>query len=220
VTGVDLSEPMLNVARNNAQTYSSQLNFVKGDITHVPELTAHSVQLVTCLNALHHVPSLGALEKAYSELDRICDPKGMIITIDLIRPKNNWILENFVKLTATENARKNQYAISEDYFYSLHAAFTPSEHIASLPQNSERNWFVVVPAVTPVYQIVIGLPKEQKQLKMGMNLDKKMINAIVPKDLRTDLKVLSLLTHLKAPKALEHRAELSLQKAQKLKIAA
>ena len=84
LTGLDLSEPMLQKARNAAEEagVSDRLDFRVGDARslHFPE---HSFDLVLCNSLLHHLPAPLAL---FNEISRVIKPGGAILLRDLRRP--------------------------------------------------------------------------------------------------------------------------------------
>ncbi|MCB0414331.1 MAG: class I SAM-dependent methyltransferase [Bdellovibrionales bacterium] len=221
VYGVDLSEPQLHVAKEQNKIFQTDINYSLGDMTDLKNIAENSFNLVTNLDSLHHVKDLSDLAKAYAEMDRVCRPDGMILALDLIRPKSSWIVEKMVKAISSENAKKNQSGLTIDYYYSLNAAFVPEEHMSCLPKNENRNWFIIKPRFVPLFQIIVGLPKNKKKLKMGMPFSYKTLFKLVPKDLFLELIAVNLITQTATPTKLERREDdLSSNKSKKMNLVA
>ena len=120
LTGVDLSEPMLQKARNAAEEagVSDRLDFRVGDARslHFPE---HSFDLVLCNSLLHHLPAPLAL---FNEISRVIKPGGAILLRDLRRPSR---LE--FPIHAGWFGRHYSGMMRQLYRDSLRAAYTRSE---------------------------------------------------------------------------------------------
>ena len=84
LTGVDLSEPMLQKARNAAEAagVADRLDFRLGDAKSLP-FSERSFDLVLCNSLLHHLPAPLAL---LNEISRVSKPGGAILLRDLRRP--------------------------------------------------------------------------------------------------------------------------------------
>ncbi len=120
LTGLDLSEPMLQKARNAAEEagVSDRLDFRVGDARslHFPE---HSFDLVLCNSLLHHLPAPLAL---FNEISRVIKPGGAILLRDLRRPSR---LE--FPIHAGWFGRHYSGMMRQLYRDSLRAAYTRSE---------------------------------------------------------------------------------------------
>lgn len=84
LTGVDLSEPMLQKARNAAEEagVADQLDFRLSDAKSLP-FSERSFDLVLCNSLLHHLPEPLAL---LNEISRVSKPGSAILLRDLRRP--------------------------------------------------------------------------------------------------------------------------------------
>lgn len=84
LTGVDLSEPMLQKARNAAEAagVADRLDFRLGDAKTLP-FSQQSFDLVLCNSLLHHLPAPLAL---LNEISRVSKSGGAILLRDLRRP--------------------------------------------------------------------------------------------------------------------------------------
>ena len=120
LTGVDLSEPMLQKAREAAEEagVADRLDFRVGDAKSLP-FSEQSFDLVLCNSLLHHLPAPLAL---LNEISRLVRPGGAILLRDLRRPSR---LE--FPLHALWFGRHYSGVMSQLYRDSLQAAYTRAE---------------------------------------------------------------------------------------------
>lgn len=78
VTGLDLSEPMLMVARNRCQPFGHRISLVRGDGTALP-FRAASFDAAVSTQVLEYIP---AVDTALAELHRVVRPGGRILLLD------------------------------------------------------------------------------------------------------------------------------------------
>ena len=120
LTGVDLSEPMLQKARNAAEEagVADRVDFRLGDAKSLP-FSEQSFDLVLCNSLLHHLPAPLAL---FNEISRVAKPGGAILLRDLRRP---------ARLEFTIHAgwfgRHYSGVMRQLYRDSLRAAYTRNE---------------------------------------------------------------------------------------------
>jgi ubiquinone/menaquinone biosynthesis C-methylase UbiE len=96
VVGIDLSEPMLQVARQKRRVQN--LTFRQGDATELPFADASFD--VSCISfALHEMPA-SIRERAIAEMVRVTKPAGTIVVVDYGRPPGAFgnAVFHFVKL--------------------------------------------------------------------------------------------------------------------------
>lgn len=84
VTGIDLSEAMLNVAKKNNKYKNAK--FEIADATNLP-FEDDSFEVSTISFALHEMP-LSIIEKVLKEMVRVTRPKGTIVVVDYGLPEN------------------------------------------------------------------------------------------------------------------------------------
>ena len=120
LTGVDLSQPMLQKAREAAEEagVADRLDFRVGDAKSLP-FSEQSFDLVLCNSLLHHLPDALAL---LNEISRLVRPGGAILLRDLRRPSR---LE--FPLHALWFGRHYSGVMSQLYRDSLQAAYTRAE---------------------------------------------------------------------------------------------
>ena len=128
LTGVDLSEPMLQKARNAAKEsgLADRLDFRLGDAKSLP-FSEQSFDLVLCNSLLHHLPDPLAL---LNEISRVTKPGGAILLRDLRRPSR---LE--FPIHAGWFGRHYSGVMSRLYRASLRAAYTRAELETLLQQS-------------------------------------------------------------------------------------
>lgn len=129
LTGVDLSEPMLQKARTAAKEagVADRLDFRLGDAKSLP-FSERSFDLVLCNSLLHHLPDPLAL---LNEISRLVRPGGAILLRDLRRPSR---LE--FPFHALWFGRHYSGVMSQLYRASLLAAYTRAE-LESLLRRSQ-----------------------------------------------------------------------------------
>lgn len=85
VTGIDLCEDMLELAKEKAKTRDLPIRFLQGDAEN-PEFSDQMFDVVICRHLLWTLPHP---DKAIREWSRICRPGGVIIAIDgHLTPRN------------------------------------------------------------------------------------------------------------------------------------
>ncbi len=120
LTGVDLSEPMLQKARKGAEEagVADRLDFRLGDAKSLP-FSERSFDLVLCNSLLHHLPAPLAL---LNEISRVARPGAAVLLRDLRRPSR---LE--FPLHAGWFGRRYSGVMRQLYRDSLLAAYTRTE---------------------------------------------------------------------------------------------
>jgi ubiquinone/menaquinone biosynthesis C-methylase UbiE len=98
VVGIDLSDPLLNIARESAQTdrLSERIKFEKVDVQQIP-YAENDFDVVINLNMVHLVADP---IKMLNEIERILKPNGILFIADL---KRSWlgIIEKEIKASLT-----------------------------------------------------------------------------------------------------------------------
>lgn len=87
VIGVDFSDAMLQVARENMTHLGlSNVEFREGDLEHLP-LEDAAGDVVVANMALHHAPDPAV---ALAEMARVCKPGGRVVITDAVRHPFEW----------------------------------------------------------------------------------------------------------------------------------
>lgn len=117
ITGIDLSEDMLQVARN--KDISGKINFLQADASKLP-FEDNSFDSVTTSFALHDMP-LAVRDAAIREMRRVLAPSGVIVIMDYHLPKTlgwRWFSQRII--TLYEELNYKEY-IKKDLSEYLHA---------------------------------------------------------------------------------------------------
>ena len=86
ITGVDISESMLEIAHNKLDTYSN-VSLLRASVTSLP-FDNDSFDLIICANAFHYFENP---ELALTEMKRVLKPKGEVIILDWCR--DYWVFK-------------------------------------------------------------------------------------------------------------------------------
>ena len=140
--GLDLSEQMLHAAAAHVATLGIRnIEFRLGDVTELP-FAEGSIDAVISSMALHHLPTLDALSKVMSEIQRVLKPGGGIYLADFARLKSERSVRYFVR----QSEGTESVAFLSDYENSLRAAFSPGEFRAAAARLAEAaRHFVTIP---------------------------------------------------------------------------
>ncbi len=119
--GVDLSPEMLKKAKAYiAEQKLSNIEFREGSITDLSFFEDDSIDAVISTVALHHLPDVSALERTFSEINRILKQDAGIYLVDFGHLKS----EKSIKTFAYQYADRQAELFTLDYLYSLRAAFS------------------------------------------------------------------------------------------------
>ncbi|GAB5450563.1 MAG: hypothetical protein Hals2KO_08910 [Halioglobus sp.] len=123
-TGVDLSDDMLNQARQHcADMGLENVDFVQQDVSDLAHFATDSVDAVMSTVALHHLPDLSTLDATFAEVARVLRPGGGLYLLDFGHLKSEKSIEAF----AYQYADRQSELFTLDYLYSLRAAFSRNE---------------------------------------------------------------------------------------------
>jgi demethylmenaquinone methyltransferase/2-methoxy-6-polyprenyl-1,4-benzoquinol methylase len=84
VTGIDLTEDMLTLARQ--RSHYPNIHFIKGDMGQL-EMAPETIDVVTGGYALRNAPDL---KQAIAEIYRVLKPDGIAAFLDFSKPKAKW----------------------------------------------------------------------------------------------------------------------------------
>ncbi len=122
VFGIDLSESMLTIAKNNIKQFNigkGKINLIRADGKRLP-FKDNTFDLVLSHNMLHHIPDPVPLLK---EVKRVVRPEGGILIRDLIRPPNKFIAKLYSYIFGVGYTEKMRRL----YYESMLAAFSKDE---------------------------------------------------------------------------------------------
>ena len=122
--GLDLSDKMLQQASVNAGAAGiDNLELRHGDITDLQVFPDRSIDCVTSVMTLHHLPTIDLLMRVMSEVERVRVPSGGVYLADFARLQAVGSMRDF----ADDHKAIQAPGFTEDYFNSMRAAFTPAE---------------------------------------------------------------------------------------------
>ena len=123
--GVDLSDRMLGIARRSIDEMGLRnVTLRHGDITRLADFDDRSVDSVISTVALHHLPTVGDLERTFAEVARVLKPGGGLYLLDFGHLKSEKTIHYF----AYQYAYMQPELFVLDYLYSLRAAFRKHEY--------------------------------------------------------------------------------------------
>ena len=111
--GVDLSPEMLDKARAYSQEQGvGNIEFRTSDITDLSIFEDNSVDVITSTVALHHLPDVMALERTFSEINRILKNNGGLYLVDFGHLKSEKSINDFAYQYADRQAELLLWIIS------------------------------------------------------------------------------------------------------------
>ncbi|HJJ56008.1 MAG TPA: class I SAM-dependent methyltransferase [Methanocorpusculum sp.] len=122
VTGIDLSECMIDIGRHKSEKYNLNMKFQVGDAESLP-FPDNSVDIVINRHLLWTLPNPST---ALSEWYRVLKPNGILIVIDW-SPANNSIINTIRK--------KLSYTLSKLFRNHIHSQY-PAQIVRTLPNYS------------------------------------------------------------------------------------
>ena len=161
--GVDLSEPMVKVASQNAiEQKQDRVSFRHGDATKLQDYVDGPFDLTTMMDAAHHMPTTDVLQEVVTSMDRMTADDGLFVVMDLVRLRTREITEKYIDLLANDYIERGLPAFKKDFEDSMFAAWTPSEFRRAVPRLSHRKWSLVVPRGLPFAQFLIGHSRDRQ----------------------------------------------------------
>ena len=163
VVGVDLSEGMLAAARRRAARagVADRVAFVRADALELERtFQPAGFRLITCNNALHHLPDLAAVERLLGQLERVAHPGGYIVVTDLVRLKTEGLNERYVALLAGDYGERGLEQLRADFLASMQAAWTPEELAGVVPRAGKHVWEHGVTRFLPTMQFLVARPRD------------------------------------------------------------
>ncbi|MBC7466527.1 MAG: class I SAM-dependent methyltransferase [Bdellovibrio sp.] len=194
VTGVDLSEPMLEVAASNArkENLENKLTYIKSDVMSLEAIPSNSLDIVSFMDGAHHMNSINDVKKILTEAARVAKSSGLIVLLDPVRPKNLATADLYEKISGESYVEMGLTHFMKDFHDSIHASWKADELFEAIPTNTNRKWIQLVPFGFPAFQIVIGLPEGQTSLNQGKGLSAEAIAELIPKKYKADWDMLKL----------------------------
>jgi ubiquinone/menaquinone biosynthesis C-methylase UbiE len=178
MTGIDISEQMLNEARRK----SSRITWVKANVAEMP-LSSHTFQGATCILAIHHFSNL--LE-AFQEIYRVLE-KGkqfVIFTSSPLQMENYWLNSYFPNMM--KESINKMPSIDIVYKTLMRAGFSSFEMKAFSIDESLQDFFLYSGKFNPQIYLSDHVQKgissfanlsTKEEVKRGCSLLEKDLNA-------------------------------------------
>jgi ubiquinone/menaquinone biosynthesis C-methylase UbiE len=192
VIGVDLSEPMLKKAQDNAQSekLSEVLRYVKSDVASLDSIESKSMDIVSFMDGAHHMSSIQDVTKILKEADRVAKPEGIVILLDPVRPKTVSTTNLYHRIAGKPYVDLGLSYFNKDFYDSLLASWSPDELFESIPKDTSRKWVQLVPFGFPAFQIVLGLPAGQDEIFAGKGLPRTLLSCLIDPEWKADWNLL------------------------------
>lgn len=89
ITGLDLSQEMLNIAKKKIlkKNIKNNIKLIKGDVENIP-IESNTFDVVTIIFGIRNFENI---ESSLNEIYRILKPKGLILILEFSKPKNLFI---------------------------------------------------------------------------------------------------------------------------------
>ncbi len=188
--GIDMSEPMLGIARAHIQRLGlTNVTFQKSDVTHLDAFKDASVDGVISTVALHHLPTRNHLRDCFLEIRRVLKPGGAIFLADLGRMKS---LKSVLYFAYKEETSQ-PYLFNLDFERSLRAAFTQEDFRALAREILPSSGSVYTTFGVPLFVLV---KTGDRPLPLDTLAELRRRRAALPSRFRRDLDNLRLLFRL------------------------
>jgi ubiquinone/menaquinone biosynthesis C-methylase UbiE len=187
VVGVDLSEPMIEAANQNAREWglSDRVRFEVADATNY-DAESGAFDLVTSNDAAHHLPTLEIVKQLVAEMDRLTNPLGMAQLTDLVRLKNQSITERYTRVIGRDYLDRGLARFQDDFRNSMQAAWTGKELRTTQPNKSNKLWQHHPQKLLPTVQFVTGYPNDGRPVYIRNGMPWTPKSQPVPKSLQRD----------------------------------
>jgi ubiquinone/menaquinone biosynthesis C-methylase UbiE len=194
VVGIDLSAPMVEIARQNAekQGVPDRVQFRVGDVSRLEDVASETAALASFTDAAHHMPDLGVVRQVLQEMDRITRPDGLVMLMDLVRLRTAGLTERYVNLLGQDYVQRGLPQFFDDFHHSMYAAWTASELRQAIPRQTRRWWCHLVPRGLPTVQVILGLPVGRERVFVRSGLPWTEDKNPVPADMRSEWKLMRM----------------------------
>lgn len=168
--GIDLSDEMLDRAEEHIRELGLQnVRLQKADITAVEPLASGSADAVFSTVALHHLPTVDHLERAFAEVARILKPGGGLYVVDFGHLKS----EKSINYFAYQYADRQPELFTLDYLYSLRAAFHASDFRAAYDRHLAERGKLYSTFLVPFMMAIKSAPRRGSDSALRERLAEK-----------------------------------------------
>ncbi|MBI3615862.1 MAG: hypothetical protein HY211_05025 [Candidatus Omnitrophica bacterium] len=135
-----------------------------GDVTQPGDFPSGRWDLTSFTMGAHHLPDLETVSRVVKQMDRITQPEGLVMVMDVARLRTARFTEHYVKFMGRDHLKRGLKKLFEDFHHSMYAAWTTREFKTVVPPASTRRWCRLVPFGLPTVQILLGLPVGRKRV--------------------------------------------------------
>lgn len=165
LTGIDLSESMIETAkRNAASALVENVAFRVADVGQLGILGASPVDLITFTDAAHHFDEISLVRRIVGEMEAVTKASGLVFIMDLVRLRTASITDRYVELLGKDYEDLGLPDFLDEFRDSMYAAWTPEEFRHIVPDESQRCWMHLIPRGLPSLQMIVGLPIGRRRL--------------------------------------------------------
>ncbi len=195
ITAVDLSQTMLGLAKANCSSLTDHfdIQFKEMNILNLTTELKQKFNLITFLNGAHHLENLNDVKTVLQQAESLSTEDGIIFVLDPVRPKSDKIANYYINLFGKEYLVKGLNHFFNDFKDSMYASWTPTEMGSSIPENTNKQWIQLIPFGFPAFQILIGIPKNRKQLFLRNDLSISIFKDLLPSHTISDFNLLKTL---------------------------
>lgn len=192
--GVDLSEPMLKKAAENAEreNLSDKLRYIKSDVGQLTAVASNSMDIVSFMDGAHHMNTIQDVSKILTEANRVAKSDGLVILIDPVRPRTASTANMYHRIAGKPYVELGLLAFNKDFHDSLYASWSENELFQAIPRDTKRKWVQLIPFGFPAFQIIVGLPEGREEVFVSEGLDASIISSLIPKEGASDWRMLNL----------------------------
>lgn len=152
--GMDLSASMLQRAQwQCAEKRLQNVELRYGDMTVLNGIKDGSMDAVVSSMAFHHLPDFHALDVTFMQIARVLKPDGAIYFNDFGRLRHPDSIRYFMSRAADGERQE----LVDDYFHSLHAAFSHEDFQRVTRRHLNGRARVYATAISPL-QVIIKSP--------------------------------------------------------------
>jgi SAM-dependent methyltransferase len=142
--------------------------FQTGDATNLADLADGQFDLSTFTDAAHHMPDTATVSQVLSEMERVTSPDGLVVVMDLVRLRTAKLTKRYVNLLGSDYVERGLPQFFDDFYNSMFAAWTVDELKSTVPRDSKRSWFQLVPRGLPTVQFILGVEGDHPFHRKGL----------------------------------------------------
>ncbi|PYS39736.1 MAG: hypothetical protein DMG14_13025 [Acidobacteria bacterium] len=151
IIGLDVSERMIQLGNRSVERggFTGRVTLQLGDMTHFKRQVPDSVDVISSVFSLHHLPTVSHLRRCLKEIECVASVTGCAVWLfDHVRPRHPGTAEEFPSIFTPQASPVFQ----QDSRNSLRAAFSFSELAGLLDENPVGPWHHTCSKLLRLYQ--------------------------------------------------------------------